>query len=126
LDLGKVKRGGRVILALVPDLMLAVPIEETAKRLGARVETAGSKEAAATRLRSRGIDAVVVDLAIAGLDPAEIAVAAREAGASLIGFYPHVDAALRRKALHAGIEHIYARSRFLRELPAILREALEA
>jgi len=116
----------RVILAFVPDLMVSVRIEEAAKTLGARVETAGSMDEAIERLRSRGVDGVVVDLAMAGLDIGEIARAAREAGANVIGFYPHVDVALRRAALRAGIEHVYARSRFLSELPLILRERLEA
>jgi len=119
--------GGRVILALVPDLIVSVRIEEVAKRLGARVETTGSmEEAAALMRRSQGIDAVVVDLAMAGLDMKGVARAAHEAGARCIGFYPHVAATLRRAAKEAGLEHVYARSRFLRELQAILRERLEA
>ncbi len=105
--------------------MVSVRIEETAKALGAQVETAGSTDEATERLRLRGIDTVVVDLALADLDIGEIASAAREARASVIGFYPHVDAALRREALRAGIEHVYARSRFMRELPAILEERLK-
>jgi CheY-like chemotaxis protein len=117
--------GDRVIVALVPDLIVSVRIEEAAKTLGTRVETTDSMDEAFGRLRSAGMDVVVVDLAMAGLDIDGVATAAREAGASVIGFYPHVEVALRRAALDAGIEDVYARSRFLRDLPGILRERLD-
>ena len=117
--------GRRLIVAFVTDLMVGVRIEEAAKTAGAEVETVGSLEEGAERVRSRVVEVVVVDLAIAGLDLEAIVSLGREAGARVIGFYPHVDAALRQAAKRAGIERAYPRSRFLRDLPRILRESLE-
>jgi len=112
-------------MTIVTDLMVGVRIEEAAKTAGAEVETVGSLEEGAERVRSRAVEVVVVDLAIAGLDLEAIVSLGRGAGARVIGFYPHVDAALRQAAKRAGIERAYPRSRFLRELPRILRESLE-
>jgi len=115
----------RAILAVVDDLMMGVRIEEAAKTLGAEVETAGSLGEGAERLRSRAVDVVVVDLAMDGLDLEATVSLGLAAGARVVGFYPHVDAALRQAAKRAGIERVYPRSRFLRDLPLILRESLE-
>lgn len=114
-----------MILAIVNDLIVGVRIEEAAKGLGVQVETAGSMEEAAQSLKGQATDVLVVDLASVGPDLEKIAAAAREAGARVIGFYPHVDKALRQAAEGAGIERVYPRSRFLRELPQLLHEALE-
>ncbi len=115
----------RQILAIVTDLLVGVRIEEAAKGLGVGVETAAP--AGAVRLiASTDLDLVVADLAAPSLNLESLASAAREAGVPLAGFYPHVDVALRRAAKDAGIKHVYARSRFLRELREILREGLDS
>lgn len=124
-DDGEAFPAGRRIVAIVTDLMMGVRIEEAAKTVGAGVETVGSLEEGAERLRSRTVDVVVVDLAMEGLNLESTVSLGRAAGARVVGFYPHVDAALRRAAKGAGVEHVYPRSRFLRDLPRILRESLE-
>ena len=50
---------------------------------------------------------------------------ARQTGAWLIAFYPHVNVELRRAGERAGVERVYPRSRFLRDLPNLLLERLE-
>ncbi|HEV8574950.1 MAG TPA: hypothetical protein VGR43_09615 [Dehalococcoidia bacterium] len=116
----------KVILAVVAELMVGVRIEEAAKSLGARVETGAAIGDVGGQILGVKADLVVADLALEGLDVDTLAAATRAAGAPMIGFYPHVDAELRRKARAAGVERLYPRSRFLRELPAILRGALES
>lgn len=111
------------ILAIVPDLLIETRIEGAAKGLEGTVQTVPAHEAT-ERIASTRPELVIIDLAAAGLDIEAIAAAARQTGAQLAAFYPHVDVALRRSAKRARIDHIYARSRFLRELPAILRERL--
>ena len=113
-----------VILAVVAELMVGVRIEEAGKSVGALVEVEEANADIGAQIRRVRPDLVVADLALEGLDLGALAAAARAAGAPLIGFYPHVDAELRRKARAAGIEKLYPRSRFLRELPEILRDAL--
>lgn len=115
----------RIILAIVPDLMVGVRIGEAAKQVGASVETVDSGNQAVESLGSHLPGLIVVDLGIAGLDIGAIAEAARGRGIPVVAFYPHVDVELRRSARRAGIEHVYARSRFLRETAGILRERLE-
>ncbi len=113
-----------MVLAIVTDLLVGVRIEEAAKGVGASAEAAGPEDAVRL-IASTKPDLVVADLAIPGLNLQPLARAAREASVPLIGFYPHVDVALRQAAKDAGIRHVYARSRFLRELQQILREALD-
>jgi len=114
-----------VILAVVDDLMVGVRIEEAAKAIGRNVETVASCEEAGRRLRSGVVGGLVVDLAISGLDIDELVRGAREAPAWLIAFHPHVNVELRSAAQRAGIERVYPRSRFLRDLPEILLERLD-
>ena len=114
-----------MILAVVDDLMVGVRIEEAAKAIGRTAEEVPSWQEAGRRLRSGAVEGLVVDLAISGLDLDELVREAREARAWLIAFHPHVNVELRRAAERAGIEHVYPRSRFLRDLPKILLERLD-
>ena len=116
----------RTILAIVPDLLVASRIEEAAKRVGASVVMAGSPGEAVSLLDSEQPDLIIVDIAMPGLDAVAMAAAGRELGVPVVAFYPHVDVELRRSARRAGIEHVYARSRFLRETAGILSGMLEA
>jgi DNA-binding NarL/FixJ family response regulator len=112
------------ILLIVPDLLIEVRIEGAAKRLNAAIETVSAQEAP-DLIASTRPQVVIVDLATPELEIEAVASAARETQVSVAGFYPHVEDKLRRAAKGAGIEHVYARSRFLRELPTILRERLK-
>jgi AmiR/NasT family two-component response regulator len=112
------------VLAIVPDLLIETRIEGAAKGLKATVETVSAQEAP-NLIASTRPELVIIDLAAPGVEIEAVASAAREAQVSVAGFYPHVEVTLRRAAKGAGIEHVYARSRFLRDLPAILRERLK-
>jgi hypothetical protein len=102
--------------------MLAVRIEEAAKQLAATVVAVGSVDELRGELDSA--DLIVADLAAPGVELEALAGAAKESGVPLLGFYPHVDVALRRAAARMGVERVYPRSRFLRELAALLQESL--
>ena len=114
----------KVILALVAELMVGVRIEEAAKGLAASVKTGMVGGDIAEQILGVNADLVVADLALEGLDLSVLVAATRATRTPMIGFYPHVDAELRRKARAAGVEQLYPRSRFLSELPTILRGAL--
>ena len=103
---------------------MGVRIEEAAKRIGATVASVSSEEAALARLADSGADLIVVDLGVNGLDLAGIAASGRTRGATVIAFGPHVDADRRRAAQRAGIERVFARSRFLKALPTVLEDAM--
>jgi DNA-binding NarL/FixJ family response regulator len=99
-------------VALVcPDLMFGSRVEEALRAAGHEV----------TRERE-GADAVVVDLTADGIDLAELGAENRPT----VGFYPHVDAETRRRALDAGFDVVVPRSRMARETAAVVEKALAA
>jgi len=108
------------IIALVPDLLVASRIQAAARSANAQVETVDTPGEALSRLEGDAARLLIIDLALPGLDLVALATAAQAAGAGIIAFGPHVDVALRQSALAAGIPHVYPRSRFLRDLPALL------
>jgi hypothetical protein len=63
-------------------------------------------------------DVVVVD--VAEFDPARLA----ETTAVRVGFYPHVDQELRRRAVDAGFDVVVPRSRMARETATVVERAL--
>jgi CheY-like chemotaxis protein len=111
----------RRVVAVVPDLMFQVRMRETARMADVELEIISARDVAAA-CRDRRPDLVVLDLT----DPADPFAAAaalrREPGLGdvpIIGFYPHVDASLRERALVAGIQPL-PRSAFTARLAAIL------
>lgn len=112
------------IIAIVPELLVGVRIEEAAKRIGATVASVSSQEAALARLAESGADLIVVDLGMNGLDLSAIVAGARAVGATVIAFGPHVDVDRRKAAQRAGIERVFPRSRFLKTLPTVLEDAM--
>ncbi len=114
------------IIAIVPELLVGVRIEEAAKRIGATVASVSSGEEALARLADSGADLIVVDLGMDGLDLAAIVASSRASGATVIAFGPHVDVDSLRAAQRAGIERVFPRSRFLKALPRILDDAMRA
>lgn len=113
---------GRTVLAVVSDLLMEVRIEATAQLQGVTVKTVSAEDAAA-QVGESSHRLVIADLAVV-TDLDALAAAARGAGVTMVAYYPHVDADLRKAAKRAGIEHVYPRSRFLRDLPKILTERL--
>ena len=114
-----------MILAVVDDLMVGLRIEEAARAISRNAEAVASGGEARQRLRSSTVEGLVVDLATPQLNLDDLVREASGAGAWLIAFYPHVNVELRRAAERAGVERVYPRSRFLRDLPNLLLERLE-
>jgi DNA-binding NarL/FixJ family response regulator len=108
---------------VVADLLIEVRIQAAAQLQGASVATASSAEAPALIRESRPA-LIIADLAVTD-DLDALVAASREASATLIAYYPHVDSELRRAAQNAGIEYVYPRSRFLRDLPKVLGARLQ-
>ena len=113
---------GRTVLAVVSDLLMEVRIEATAQLQGVTVKTV-SAEDADTHVGDARYGLVIADLAVVR-DLDALMAAARGTGATVVAYYPHVDAELRKAAKRAGLEHVYPRSRFLRDLPKILAERI--
>ena len=112
----------RVAVVVVPNLFFATRITETANRLGVALEHRTSQEALEAIRRGRP-DLVIIDLHAPG-DPLGLAQALKSdpatRGVTLVGFYAHVDHAVRDAARDAGVDHVLARSAFAARLPLLL------
>ena len=118
----------RRVLAAVPDMFFAAKIRGAAEALGVAVEFARSPDAAAEKALAEAPDLVIADLHARGCDP--LALAARFKSDErlrpipLVGFYSHVEDALRRRAEESGFDRVMPRSAFAQQLPQILQGRL--
>ncbi len=114
------------ILALVEDLFFAAKIIETAKLVGAEVETLQSSEALLRRSAEEGPSLIIVDLNAPGAERGEtirqLKANCALSGIPVVGFLSHVQADLAEAAKQAGCDRVLPRSKFTAELPQILRE----
>ena len=104
------------VLVLVRDLIFSSRITATAKAVNVPVTVVRDPAQLAGKEGRR----LIVDLNQAGAIDA--AAAWKEAaGGDVVGFVSHVDADTIAAARAAGIEHVVARSRFVEDLPELLR-----
>ena len=92
---------------MVPDLLF-----------GSRVQ--GGLEAAGHELVGPEADPDLVIADVEVVDPAGVA------GRRRLGFYPHVQPELKRRAEEAGFDLVVPRSRIARELPALVERLLDS
>jgi CheY-like chemotaxis protein len=116
------------IALLCPDLMFGSRVEEALRAAGHDVTRYSGEDMA--RAAVDVSDALVMDLDADEFD-APMLVESMRFGRELdgivtIGFYPHVNKELRRRAAEAGVEVIVPRSRMAREAAAVLEKALTA
>jgi CheY-like chemotaxis protein len=113
----------RRVVAVVPDLFFATRISATAREVDVALELL-SPDAALAAIRRVPPSLVVLDLHAPG-DPLALVRALRAEpetrSVRVLGFYAHVDQALRQAALEAGVDEALPRSAFTRRLPALLR-----
>lgn len=112
----------RRVIAVVPDLFFATRIAGTAAHLGVALEMP-RPEAALELIRRAPPDLIILDLHAPG-EPLALARALHAdpviGSVPIVGFYSHVDGALREAAIAAGIDHVLPRSAFTVRLPALL------
>ncbi|MGH7740600.1 MAG: hypothetical protein ACRENS_01110 [Candidatus Eiseniibacteriota bacterium] len=118
----------RRVLVAVTDLFFLTRIESTAAQIGVALERSSLDQLVA-RCSSAPPDLVVIDLHAAG-EPLEVARELKRGSATLgipiLAFYSHVESALRRQALEAGIDHVLPRSAFTARLAEWLAGRAEA
>jgi CheY-like chemotaxis protein len=114
----------KTILAMVSNLMYSVKIREAASKLGATAAFVESSEELANKIREIRPSLVIFELS--SLQPGwqEAVQAAKSAGLPMIAYGPHVDVKAREEALQAGIDEVYANSKFNLELSRLLEDAL--
>jgi DNA-binding NarL/FixJ family response regulator len=114
------------VVALVQDLFFGGRIRATGQACGVPVRLVRSQKALLDAAGA-GAALVLVDLEARSVDvPAAIrAVKARAPGLAVVGFGAHVNTAALQAGQAAGADRVLARSAFTRELPALLRGAVE-
>ena len=114
------------IALLCPDLMFGSRLEDSLRTAGHDVTRYDGDDMA--RAAVDEADALVVDVAADQYDGPTLVESmhfSRELeGVATVGFYPHVDQELRRRADEAGFDIVVPRSRMAREAPAVLERAL--
>ena len=115
----------RTVLAVVPDLFFATKIAATARLVGVALELVPHQRAFATATAS---NATLVLLDLHAPDAVGLVRALKQAQPALpvVGFYSHVETALRRDALAAGADAALPRSAFVARLPELLQRGLAA
>jgi hypothetical protein len=96
------------VALLCPDLLFGSKVEGALRAAGHEVVRYEPEQEA---------DVAVVDLEAAAAPPE---------GMRTVGFYPHVDQGLRRRAQDAGFDVVVPRSRMARETAAVVERALAA
>ena len=112
----------RRVIAVTSDLFFVARIDAVAKAAGAQLTHVAAEQAAAAA-RSARADLVILDLHGPG-DPLAVARALKAdpetAGIAIVGFYSHVDQALREAAIAAGVDRPMPRSAFTAKLAELL------
>jgi DNA-binding NarL/FixJ family response regulator len=111
------------VVAFVDDLFFQARLLETARQVGVELRAVSTAEALAEGLREQPA-LVLVDLN-ARTDAVKAIETLRATGnaAAVIGFFSHVQSELAERALAAGCREVMPRSRFTRNLAAILSAA---
>jgi CheY-like chemotaxis protein len=112
------------VVALVEDLIFLSRIRETAKAVGATVETGDTTNCLASIAKARP-QAILLDLNSARLSAVDCVRALKADPATrqipIVGFVSHVQSDLIAAARAAGCDLVLARSAFSRQLPDLLR-----
>lgn len=111
----------RPILVYVPDFVFRSRIVATAERVGVYVQPTGNRAGFAAALPQAL--ALVIDLKAEGEGTLELVEQARQMRPDLpiVGFLPHVEVELRKRARTAGVSPVLPRSKFTETLPDLLR-----
>jgi hypothetical protein len=119
------------VVALVPDLLFGSQVQGMLAAAGYEVELVGEENRVRDRLGNAAeptVAVLVVDLTNDALDGPGLVAALSAAGAlaqtRTLGFYAHVDVAVRERAEEAGFDLVVPRSRMAREGTALVASLL--
>jgi DNA-binding NarL/FixJ family response regulator len=115
----------RRVLAVIPDLFFATKVAATAKAGGVDLELASPQQAAG-RLAEVPPTLVLLDLHATGAVALVAALKAAAPAVPVVGFFSHVETALRNDALAAGADAVLPRSQFVGKLGALLTRGIAA
>jgi len=113
------------VIVVVDEIFFAAKIRTTAEHLGIEVVFPRSFENLIESAFQNRPALVIADLHLQRYDPFLVARHLKDHDelrtTPLIGFFSHVQAKLRLRAIAAGYDHVLARSAFTKRLPEILQ-----
>ena len=116
------------ILALEKDLFFAVKIHDTLRYHNIEVITARTVSDFEQKLVSdsnKRPALTIINIATKGVDWEAAIRAARASGLPVLAFGSHMDLEARAKALQAGAQKVVANSKFVSDMPGLVRHLLE-
>lgn len=116
------------VVAAAADMIFASRIRGAGQAAGIGVRLAGSGKALLEAAAEPGVRLILIDLDHRSLKVAEV-IRELKAGPTsavpVVGFVSHVNEGAIREARAAGADRVLARSRFVQELPELLKAASE-
>ncbi len=114
------------VIAVVDDIFFGSKIKEAANQAGVELEIVKNKDGLKESLSSRLPKLIIFDLNSNKLKPLallkELKSSSELAKVTTMGYLPHVEGQLKKDAAEAGCDVVMPRSRFSREISAILKK----
>lgn len=113
-------------LLVSSDLMFASKFEAAGRRRNLAVQTARTLDLAIDKAGASAFDLVVLDLSLAGLDPAKLVAQLRgleHPPRTIVAYAPHVHESRLEAARAAGCDRVLTRGQFDRGMEQLLAES---
>ncbi len=119
----------KTICVVADDMFFSSKIENTAKNLDIATVKTKSREELQDKIEGKTIDLMIIDLASRKIDVervfAELRNSEKHGKVFCIGYLPHVERELADKFREKGVDLVIPRSKFSREMGAIMKEHLK-
>ncbi len=119
----------KTICIVADDMFFSSKIENTAKDLDIATVKIKNREEFQDKIEEKTIDLVILDLASRKIDAEEVFTELRNSTEHkkvfCIGYLPHVERELASKFREKGMDLVIPRSKFSREMGAIIKEHLK-
>lgn len=112
------------VVAVVDDIFFASKIKEAAKSTGVKLDFLKNTDGFIEEISADPPTLIIFDLNSKKLKPLELIQKLKSCqelkNISTLGYLPHVEEELKKKAIRSGFDIVMPRSRFVRELVSIL------
>ncbi len=119
----------KTVCVIADDMFFSSKIENTAKNLDIATVKIKNGEEFQDKIQGKTIDLVIIDLASRKIDAEEVFTELRSStehkNVFCIGYLPHVERELASKFREKGMDLVIPRSKFSREMGAIIKEHLQ-
>lgn len=119
----------KTVCVIADDMFFSSKIENTARNLDIATVKIKNREELQEKIEGKTIDLVIIDLASRKIDAQEIFTELKNSPEHkkvfCIGYLPHVERELADKFREKGMDLVIPRSKFSREMGAIIKEHLK-